>query len=76
MTAEGSAAPVTGSWTAGVRTRIAGLVPSGQALPDRQPVYVASWIYVFGVLSLASFVVVMASGVVLTLGGSLWCHTS
>src|SRR6188472_221542 len=68
--------PVAGSWTAGVRSRITGLVPSGQALPDRQPVYVASWIYVFGVLSLASLVVVMVSGVVLTLGGSLWWHTS
>ena len=68
--------PVAGSWTAGVRSRISGLVPSGQVLPDRQPVYVASWIYVFGVLSLASFVVVLASGVVLTLGGSLWWHTS
>ena len=38
-----------------------GLVPPGQALPDRQPVYVASWIYVFGVLTLASLVVVIAS---------------
>jgi quinol-cytochrome oxidoreductase complex cytochrome b subunit len=68
--------PVASSWTVALRTRIAGLVPSGQVLPDRQPVYVASWIYVFGVLSLASFVVVLASGFALTLGGSLWWHTS
>jgi ubiquinol-cytochrome c reductase cytochrome b subunit len=67
---------VAGGWTVALRARIAGLVPSGQALPDRQPVYVASWIYVFGVLSLASFVVVLASGLVLTLGGSIWWHTS
>ena len=64
------------NWTARTRTWVAGLVPPGQALPDRQPIYVASWIYVFGVLSIASFVVVMASGLVLTLGGSLWWHTS
>jgi len=76
MSAGGSAAPVAGSWTAGLRKRITGLVPVGQALPDRQPAYVTSWIYVFGVLSLASFVVVLASGIVLTIGGSLWWHTS
>ena len=29
-------------------------MPPGQALPDRQPAYVASWIYVFGVLTLAA----------------------
>jgi ubiquinol-cytochrome c reductase cytochrome b subunit len=70
-------APAGGSnWTVGLRTRIEGLVPQGQALPDRQPVYVASWIYIFGVLTLASFVVVLGSGIVLTLGGSLWWHTS
>ncbi len=34
-------------------------------LPDRQPAYVQSWIYVFGVASLAAFLYVLASGVVL-----------
>ena len=67
---------VDGNWTVALRTRVEGLVPEGQALPDRQPVYVASWIYVFGVLTIASFVVVLASGVVLTVGGSLWWHQS
>ena len=42
-----------------LRDRIAGLVPAGQALPDRQPAYVASWIYVFGVLTLAALLVVL-----------------
>src|SRR5512146_2355780 len=69
-------AAATGSWTVGLRHRVEGLVPAGQALPDRQPAYVASWIYVFGVLTLASLVVVLASGLVLTIGGSLWWHTS
>ncbi|RNM17472.1 cytochrome b N-terminal domain-containing protein [Nocardioides pocheonensis] len=76
MSARGSTATAGRNWTVGLRTWVQGLVPSGQALPDRQPVYVASWIYVFGVLSLASFVVVLASGLVLTVGGSLWWHTS
>jgi len=45
-------------------------------LPDRQPVYVASWIYIFGVLTLAALVVVIASGCVLALGGVAWWHVS
>jgi quinol-cytochrome oxidoreductase complex cytochrome b subunit len=64
------------SWTAGFRDHVSGLVPEGQALPDRQPAYVASWIYVFGVATLAALVVVVASGVVLAMGGAAWWHTS
>ena len=66
----------TSNWTNWLRTKIVGLVPPGQALPDRQPVYVASWIYVFGVLTLASLVVVIGSGCVLAIGGSAWWHVS
>ena len=71
-------APATASrsWTAALRERIAHTVPEGQALPDRQPAYVASWIYVFGVLTLAALVVVIATGLVLSLEGYVWWHTS
>jgi len=65
-----------GSWTVRVRSRIVGLVPAGQALPDRQPVYVASWIYVFGVATLAAFVVVLVTGGLLAIGGVSWWHVS
>ncbi len=68
--------PESGNWTAALRTHLTNLVPEGQALPDRQPAYVASWIYVFGVLTIASLVVVLGSGVVLTIGGYLWWHHS
>lgn len=64
------------SWTSRLRDRISGTVPPGQWLPDRQPAYVTSWIYVFGVLTLAAFVVVIGTGVVLTIGGVSWWHTS
>jgi quinol-cytochrome oxidoreductase complex cytochrome b subunit len=64
------------NWTVRLRTRLAHTVPPGQALPDRQPVYVSSWIYVFGVLTLAAFVVILATGGVLALGGAAWWHTS
>ena len=60
-----------------LRDRIAGLVPPGQALPDRQPAYVASWIYVFGVLTLAALVVVdRAPAASSPIGGAAWWHTS
>jgi len=64
------------NWTNRLRGRFEGLVPPGQALPATQPVYVASWIYVFGVLTLAALVVVIASGCVLSLGGVEWWHVS
>ncbi|WP_020658990.1 cytochrome b N-terminal domain-containing protein [Amycolatopsis benzoatilytica] len=65
-----------GNWTVGLRKRLGRAVPPGQWLPDRQPVYVSSWTYVFGVATLASFLVVLASGLVLTLGGITWWHVS
>jgi ubiquinol-cytochrome c reductase cytochrome b subunit len=64
------------NWTIRLRHRLSHLVPNGQALPDRQPVYVESWIYVFGVLSLAAFVVVATTGLILAIEGSNWWHTS
>jgi len=64
------------SWTVRLRSRIVRLVPAGQALPDRQPVYVASWIYVFGVLTLAALAVVIVTGGILALGGAAWWHVS
>ena len=65
-----------GNWTVALRSRLQRTVPPGQLLPDRQPVYVASWIYVFGVLTLAAFLVVLASGGILAIGGAAWWHTS
>ena len=81
MTAVGPAVPATtrmpsASWTVWLRERLTGFVPPGEALPDRQPAYVSSWIYVFGVLTLASFVVVLVSGGLLAMGGAAWWHVS
>ena len=64
------------SWTARVRERAEGSFPPEQLLPDRQPAYVASWIYVFGALTLAAFSLVLVSGVVLALEGPQWYHGS
>ena len=64
------------SLTERLRTRIEHTVPKGQALPDRQPAYVRSWVYVFGVVTLAAFLVVLVSGAILAIGGLTWWHTS
>ncbi len=78
MTTVGSAPPRAGgtSWTGRLRHGLTGLVPAGEALPERQPAYVSSWVYVFGVLTLAALAVVLASGALLAVGGVAWWHTS
>src|SRR5580700_106719 len=63
-----------GMWTARVRRRALKSLPPGKLLPDTQPAYVASWIYVFGVGSLAALGVAVVSGFALALGGPDWWH--
>jgi ubiquinol-cytochrome c reductase cytochrome b subunit len=63
-------------WTTRVRKRIAGTFPPEKVLPDTQPAYVASWIYVFGVLTLAALALVIATGVALAIMGPTWWHVS
>lgn len=65
-----------GLWTAKARKAWLRYLPPDKMLPDSQPAYVASWIYVFGVLTLMSLTVVIASGTVLALEGPVWWHTS
>ncbi len=59
-------------WTNKVRRFATRTLPPGKMLPDRQPAYVASWIYVFGVASLVAFVVACVSGFAIALGGPDW----
>jgi hypothetical protein len=63
-------------WTARFRRRALASLPPGKLLPDRQPAYVSSWIYVFGVGSLAALGVVIVSGFAIALGGTDWWHTN
>ena len=63
-------------WTERVRSRAVGALPPEKLLPDRQPAYVSSWIYVFGVATIAALVVVVGSGVILGLKGPAWWHVS
>ena len=63
-------------WTARVRRWALRVLPPGKLLPDRQPAYVASWVYVFGVASLAALGMAIVSGFAIALGGTDWWHTN
>src|SRR3974377_1391078 len=64
------------SWTVGTREKLVKALPPEQALPDSQPAYVASWIYVFGVATLAALLVIIISGIAISVGGLNWWHTT
>ncbi|MER5511685.1 cytochrome b N-terminal domain-containing protein [Streptomyces sp. NPDC002766] len=66
----------SGGWTGAVRRRAVAALPPDKLLPDTQPAYLTSWLYVFGVLTLTSLVVVLATGGVLALKGPAWWHVS
>jgi len=63
-------------WTARARRWALVSFPPNKLLPDRQPAYVASWVYVFGVGSLAAFGMAIVSGFAIALGGTDWWHTN
>ncbi len=63
-------------WSARVRARAVQALPPDKLLPDRQPAYVASWIYLFGALTMTALMVVIATGAVLSIFGPTWWHTS
>jgi hypothetical protein len=63
-------------WTARVRHRAMSALPPNKLLPDRQPAYVASWVYVFGVGSLAALGMAIVSGFAIAIGGTDWWHTN
>jgi hypothetical protein len=62
------------SWTVKVREKGVKALPPDKLLPDGQPTYVASWIYMFGVASIASLIVIIGSGTILALKGPAWWH--
>jgi quinol-cytochrome oxidoreductase complex cytochrome b subunit len=64
------------TWTGAARRKWMRTLPPEKLLPETQPSYVASWIYVFGMLTLVAMAIAIASGVVLTLGGVQWFHES
>lgn len=73
---DGPEDPSSGSWTVGLRGFLERELPMEHLLPDQEPAYVGSWVYVFGVVTIASLVLVVASGVVLAFFGPQWWHVS
>ncbi len=63
-------------WTTRLRKRATGKLPPEKLLPDTQPAYVSSWIYVFGVATLSALIVVIGTGIILAIRGPLWWHQS
>jgi len=63
-------------WTARIRRRALSLLPPDKLLPDTQPAYVSSWVYVFGVATLAALAIAVVSGGAIALGGTDWWHTN
>jgi ubiquinol-cytochrome c reductase cytochrome b subunit len=64
------------TWTGRVRRAAVDALPPDRLLPDTQPIYVQSWVYIFGVLTLAALAVIILSGCVLALAGPAWWHSS
>lgn len=63
-------------WTSRLRNKVFTTFPPEKLLPDSQPAYVASWIYVFGVASIAAYILLIVTGLVLTFEGPAWYHIS
>ncbi|MCF8567528.1 cytochrome B6, partial [Alicyclobacillus tolerans] len=64
------------NWTSAIRTKISEQLTWDDLLPSEQPVYVSSLVYSFGVLTLSSLVIVIASGVIMASKGALWYQVS
>jgi ubiquinol-cytochrome c reductase cytochrome b subunit len=64
------------TWTGKARRWMLKTLPPQKLLPQTQPSYVASWIYVFGMGAIASLAVIIVSGIVLSLNGPTWWHVS
>ena len=71
-----STAEIERQWTTRLRKRVAGHLPPEKLLPDTQPAYVSSWIYVFGVTTIAALAMVILSGIILAIRGPQWWHSS
>ncbi|MEP6844145.1 MAG: cytochrome b N-terminal domain-containing protein [Pseudolysinimonas sp.] len=64
------------TWTGRARRWALKILPPDKLLPESQPSYVASWIYVFGMGAIASLAIIIVSGLVLSLNGPAWWHLS
>lgn len=64
------------TWTGRARGWLLDRLPPEKFMPEDQPIYVSSWIYVFGMGAITSLVYTLISGWVLALNGPAWYHVS
>jgi quinol-cytochrome oxidoreductase complex cytochrome b subunit len=64
------------SLTRALQRRLSETLPYEELLPEEQPAYVHSYVYLFGVATIASFLLLLASGIVLAAFGPQWWHFS
>jgi quinol-cytochrome oxidoreductase complex cytochrome b subunit len=64
------------SMTRGVQQKLSATLPYEELLPYEQPAYVHSYVYLFGIATLASFILLIFSGIVLAAFGPQWWHFS
>ncbi|RIV24377.1 cytochrome B6 [Alicyclobacillaceae bacterium I2511] len=64
------------NWTRSLRKWLQREIPMEHLLPDTLPKYVNSYVYLFGVLTLAAFVWIILSGTILAIFGPDWWHVS
>ena len=64
------------SLTRDLQQTLSKTLPYEELLPDEQPAYVQSYVYLFGVATIASFILLFASGIVLAAFGPQWWHYS
>lgn len=62
------------NWTRNLRNSLEKQIEMKHLLPDQLPKYVHSYVYLFGVLTLASFIWLIVSGTVLVFFGPDWWH--
>ncbi len=64
------------SLTRSAQQKLSETLPYEEVLPYEQPAYVHSYVYLFGIGTLASFILLIVSGIVLTAFGPQWWHFS
>ncbi len=62
--------------TAILRQRLQHDLPLDDVLPDELPAYVHSYVYLFGIATIAALVILILSGIVLAMAGPTWWHVS
>ena len=69
-------AEIDQQWTTRARRGLAKSFPYEKLLPDTQPSYLSSWIYVFGALTIGALAMIVLSGSILSIEGPTWWHSS